>query len=100
MTGNFSDFVDTALGCCLQGRIRDFPVGSGHQPSLGWGGRQPPTQGLFGENVCQNERIEIGWETRNFGVQNCRCCYHQIQYHNKPIYLSPFLGGKLGLVPS
>ena len=26
-----------------------------------WGGRQPPTQALFGENICKNERIWSCW---------------------------------------
>ena len=34
-----------------------FPMGGGHGP-IGGGGRGPPTQVLFGENVCENERIE------------------------------------------
>ena len=33
-----------------------FPVGGGVDP-LGGGGRVPPTWALFGENVCENERI-------------------------------------------
>ena len=33
-----------------QWRIQDFPWGGG-------GGRRLPTQVLFGENVCENERI-------------------------------------------
>ena len=32
-----------------------FPVG-GRAP-VGGGGRGPPTWALFGENVCENERI-------------------------------------------
>ena len=39
-----------------QGRIQDFPLGGG-----GGGGRQPPTQVLFGENICKNERIWSCW---------------------------------------
>ena len=36
-----------------QGWIQDFPWG-GQDP---FGGRGPPTWALFGENVCENERI-------------------------------------------
>ena len=34
-----------------QWRIEDFPLG----------GRRPPTRALFGENVCENERIGSHW---------------------------------------
>ena len=33
--------------------------GGGRQPSLE--GRQPPTQALFGEKICKNERIWSCW---------------------------------------
>ena len=35
-----------------------FPIGGA--PSC-WGRRQLPTQALFGENVCKNERIGSCW---------------------------------------
>ena len=35
----------------LQWRIQDCPLR----------GRRPPTQALFGENVCKNERIGSRW---------------------------------------
>ena len=34
-----------------------FPVWGGRAPVGGGGGRGPPTWALFGENVCENERI-------------------------------------------
>ena len=34
----------------------DFPLGGG-DANPRWRGRQPPTQALFGENICKNERI-------------------------------------------
>ena len=34
-----------------------FPLGEASTPL---GGRQPPTWALFGENMCQNERIGSG----------------------------------------
>ena len=37
-----------------QGRIQDFLLG-GRQPSLE--GRQPPTQALFGENICKTKEF-------------------------------------------
>ena len=45
-----------------------FPVGGG-APTLVGGGHQPPTQALFSENICKNERIWSCWggaRTRNF----------------------------------
>ena len=42
----------------LQGWIQDFPWG-GANPH--WRGHQPPTQALFGENICKNERIWSCW---------------------------------------
>ena len=41
-----------------QGRIQDFLLG-GTNPR--WRGHQPPTQVLFGENICKNERIWSCW---------------------------------------
>ena len=38
-----------------KGRIQDFPWGGIDQ--FGGGGRGPPTQVLFSENVCENKRI-------------------------------------------
>ena len=44
------------INCCnhYQERIQDFPLGRANPC---WRGRQPPTQALFGENICKNERI-------------------------------------------
>ena len=36
-----------------QWRIQDFPIGGA---PTHWGGHQPLTHTLFGENVCENER--------------------------------------------
>ena len=38
--------------------IQDFPLG-GTNPH--WRGHQPPTQALFSENICKNERIWSCW---------------------------------------
>ena len=43
---------------CTQGRIQDFLLG-GTNPH--WRGCQPPTQALFDENICENERIWSCW---------------------------------------
>ena len=46
------------INLTYQGQIQDFPLGGG-QPLLE--GRKPPTQVLFGENICKNERIWSCW---------------------------------------
>ena len=38
-----------------------YPVAD---PGFSFGGHQPPTQALFGENVCENERIGSRWGGR------------------------------------
>ena len=53
-----------------QGRIQDFPLGGGANPR--WRGRQPPTQALFGENICKNERIWSCWGGRTPETFVCR----------------------------
>ena len=45
----------------MQGRIQDFPLGGGGGANPHWRGCQPPTQALFGENICKNERIWSCW---------------------------------------
>ena len=45
----------------MQWRIQDFPLWGG-------GGRRPATQALFGENVCENERIGSSWGARAGGA--------------------------------
>ena len=47
------------IGLPYQGQIQDFPLGGGANPH--WRGHQPPTQALFGENICKNERIWSCW---------------------------------------
>ena len=42
-----------------------FPVGGGGRRAVGGGGgRRPPTWVLFGENICENERIGSCWGGR------------------------------------
>ena len=55
--------------CIYQGRIQDFLWG-GANPH--WRGRQPPTQVLFDENICKNERIWSCWGGRTLGTFVCR----------------------------
>ena len=44
------------------GNISQFSCGSRISHWGGDGGRRPPTQALFSETVCENERIGSRWE--------------------------------------
>ena len=66
----------------FQGRIQDFPLG-GANPH--WRGHQPPTQVLFSENICKNERIWScwgggGWAPETFVCRSATafttCCFY------------------------
>ena len=61
-----------------QGRIQDFLLGGGANPH--WRGRQPPTQVLFSDNICKNERIWSCWWGRAPETFVCRSA---IDYHWK-----------------
>ena len=44
----------------ISGADPGLPVGGGGTNPR-WSGHQPPTQALFGENICKNERIWSCW---------------------------------------
>ena len=51
----------------LQLRIQDFPLGA----LIRWGeGASPSDTGIFGENLCQNERVGSRWGRGGAGFTN------------------------------